>query len=91
MNKVKISQRRIAMRGAMDTGCDYWRPIEAPVTKFLPVDSPIDNEFVIKPDQLDGAPGFDKNKSPDMADPTREAGIHSYYGTTPGHVSSVEK
>ncbi len=31
--------------------------------------------------RLEDAPGFDKNSWPDMADPTWESEIHSYYGT----------
>jgi len=31
--------------------------------------------------RLDEAPGFDKDNWPDMADPTWESEIHSYYGT----------
>lgn len=34
-------------------------------------------------DSLDGAPGFDKNDWPDMADPTWQKKIHAYYGTRP--------
>jgi sporulation protein YlmC with PRC-barrel domain len=33
--------------------------------------------------QLEGAPGFDKDHWPDMADATWEKGIHAYYGTKP--------
>ena len=29
------------------------------------------------------APGFDKDKWPDMADPARATNLHSYYGTKP--------
>lgn len=41
--------------------------------------------FVLDVDKerLDGAPGFDKQHWPDMADETWEKGIHAYYGTTP--------
>lgn len=34
-------------------------------------------------DQLENAPGFDQDHWPDMADPTWENKIHSYYGTKP--------
>ena len=34
-------------------------------------------------DQLESAPGFDQDQWPDMADPTWESKIHSYYGTKP--------
>jgi hypothetical protein len=34
-------------------------------------------------DQLDSAPGFDKDHWPDMADPTWEKSIHAHYGTKP--------
>lgn len=40
-------------------------------------------------EQLDSAPGFDKNKWPDMADPTWAAGIHAYYRTTPGQTPAI--
>ena len=33
--------------------------------------------------QLENAPGFDQDNWPDMADPTWENKIHSYYGTKP--------
>jgi hypothetical protein len=41
--------------------------------------------FVLDVDKerLEGAPGFDKQHWPDMADETWEKGIHAYYGTTP--------
>ncbi len=32
-------------------------------------------------ERLQSAPGFDKDDWPDMADPTRQNTIHSYYGT----------
>lgn len=35
----------------------------------------------VEKDRLDGAPGFDKNHWPDMADPVWAKGIHDYYGT----------
>jgi sporulation protein YlmC with PRC-barrel domain len=41
-------------------------------------------ELDVSKEQLESAPGFDRNKWPDMADATWEAGIHAYYGTTPG-------
>jgi sporulation protein YlmC with PRC-barrel domain len=41
-------------------------------------------ELNVGKDRLEAAPGFDKNKWPDMADTTWAAGIHAYYGTTPG-------
>lgn len=33
-------------------------------------------------EKLEAAPGFDKDDWPDMADPTWQDTIHSYYGTT---------
>jgi sporulation protein YlmC with PRC-barrel domain len=33
--------------------------------------------------RLEKAPGFDKDKWPNMADSTWEEGIHAFYGTTP--------
>lgn len=33
-------------------------------------------------DRLEGAPGFDKDNWPDMANPVWADGIHTYYGTT---------
>ena len=33
-------------------------------------------------EKLESAPGFDKDDWPDMADPTWQDTIHSYYGTT---------
>lgn len=33
-------------------------------------------------EKLESAPGFDKDNWPDMADPTWQDSIHSYYGTT---------
>ncbi|MEH0167079.1 PRC-barrel domain-containing protein [Roseateles sp. MS17] len=35
----------------------------------------------VSKDRLRTAPGFDKNKWPDMADREWEMGIHAYYGT----------
>ena len=37
----------------------------------------------VEKDRLAGAPGFDKNHWPDMADQSWEKTIHSYYGTQP--------
>jgi sporulation protein YlmC with PRC-barrel domain len=34
-------------------------------------------------DQLKNAPGFDKDKWPNMSDQTWAKGVHAYYGTTP--------
>ncbi|PKO90335.1 MAG: photosystem reaction center subunit H [Betaproteobacteria bacterium HGW-Betaproteobacteria-12] len=40
-------------------------------------------ELDVNKERLESAPGFDKNKWPDMADATWVAGIHAYYGTQP--------
>ncbi len=37
----------------------------------------------VNKDRLKDAPGFDKDKWPNMADESWAKGIHSYYGTTP--------
>jgi sporulation protein YlmC with PRC-barrel domain len=37
----------------------------------------------VKKDDLDQAPGFDKDSWPDMADQAWAKGIHDYYGTQP--------
>lgn len=37
----------------------------------------------VNKDQLESAPGFDKDHWPDMADPTWEKSIHAHYGTKP--------
>jgi len=37
----------------------------------------------VSKDQLESAPGFDKDHWPDMADPTWEKSIHAHYGTKP--------
>lgn len=37
----------------------------------------------VEKDRLEGAPGFDKDKWPNMADQTWENDIHRYYGTKP--------
>ncbi|MFP5484688.1 MAG: PRC-barrel domain-containing protein [Gammaproteobacteria bacterium] len=37
----------------------------------------------VNKEQLEGAPGFDKNHWPDMADVAWEKGIHDFYGTKP--------
>jgi sporulation protein YlmC with PRC-barrel domain len=44
-----------------------------------------EHEFLLDVDrqQLESAPGFDKNNWPDMADPSWGAMIHSHYGRTP--------
>ncbi len=34
----------------------------------------------VEKDRLESAPGFDKDDWPDMADPTWQSSIHSYYG-----------
>jgi sporulation protein YlmC with PRC-barrel domain len=49
----------------------------------------VNKRFVLDVDKtrLKGAPGFDKNHWPDMADSTWEQGIHAYYGTKPYHQS----
>lgn len=36
----------------------------------------------VNKERLEGAPGFDANNWPDMANPEWANGIHSYYGTT---------
>lgn len=36
----------------------------------------------VEKDRLKTAPGFDRDKWPDMADPTWASSIHTYYGTT---------
>ena len=40
-------------------------------------------ELDVNKERLENAPGFDKNKWPDMADKSWEEGIHAYYGTKP--------
>lgn len=49
--------------------------------------------FVLDVDKqrLEGAPGFDKHRWPDMADVTWEEGIHAYYGTKPYRVYSGQR
>jgi len=37
----------------------------------------------VNKEQLENAPGFDKDHWPDMADPTWEKSIHAHYGTKP--------
>lgn len=37
----------------------------------------------VKKETLQNAPGFDKDKWPDMSDPRWGAGIHTHYGVTP--------
>jgi sporulation protein YlmC with PRC-barrel domain len=45
----------------------------------------VNKRFVLGVDKerLADAPGFDKDKWPDMQDPTWSKEIHAYYGTTP--------
>lgn len=45
----------------------------------------VNKRFVLNAskDHLEGAPGFDKDDWPDMADTSWEKGIHDYYGTDP--------
>jgi sporulation protein YlmC with PRC-barrel domain len=45
----------------------------------------VNKRFVLSVDKerLANAPGFDKDKWPDMQDPTWSKEIHAYYGTTP--------
>ena len=40
-------------------------------------------ELNVNKQQLEAAPGFDKDRWPDMADMNWEKEIHSYYGTKP--------
>jgi hypothetical protein len=44
----------------------------------------LNKRFVLGVDKerLDDAPGFDKDKWPDMRDPAWRHEIHAYYGTT---------
>lgn len=42
-------------------------------------------ELDVSKERLESAPGFDKNKWPDMADATWVAGIDAYYGTPPAN------
>ena len=37
----------------------------------------------VSKDNLKNAPGFDKDKWPNMSDQTWAKGVHAYYGTTP--------
>ena len=46
-------------------------------------------ELDVSKERLEGAPGFDKNKWPDIADPAWVAGIHAYYGTTPDNIQHI--
>lgn len=43
-----------------------------------------DKRFVlnVEKDRLEGAPGFDKNNWPDMANPVWASGIHAFYGVS---------
>lgn len=45
----------------------------------------VNKRFVLnaEKERLESAPGFDKDKWPDMADPAWTEGIHAYYGTKP--------
>ena len=45
----------------------------------------INRRFILNVEKtrLESAPGFDKDKWPDMADPTWAHSIHAYYGTKP--------
>ena len=47
--------------------------------------NPMDRTFVLDAgrEQLENAPGFDKDNWPDMADERWGAGIHAYYGVSP--------
>jgi sporulation protein YlmC with PRC-barrel domain len=42
-------------------------------------------------ERLDMAPGFDKDRWPDMADETWSKEVHSFYGTKPYTVESMQK
>ena len=46
---------------------------------------PANKRFLLNQDKkrLESAPGFDKDRWPDMADPTWKNTVNSYYGTTP--------
>jgi sporulation protein YlmC with PRC-barrel domain len=46
---------------------------------------PVEKRFILGIDKslLDRAPGFDKNKWPDMADPAWGAQLYGYYGYAP--------
>ena len=46
---------------------------------------PDTNEFLldVKKETLQNAPGFDKDKWPDMSDQRWGAGVHTHYGVTP--------
>lgn len=44
----------------------------------------------VNKEQLKDAPGFDKNKWPDMADATWQAGIHDFYGTPLGRTQAPD-
>lgn len=45
----------------------------------------VNKRFVLNvaKERLESAPGFDKDKWPNMADPAWAQGIHAYYGTKP--------
>ena len=49
------------------------------------------HEFLldVKKETLQNAPGFDREKWPDMADPRWGNGIHTHYGVTPSWQKSL--
>ena len=46
---------------------------------------PLNKRFVlsVEKEKLESAPGFDKEAWPNMADPSWQRDLHSYYGTKP--------
>jgi sporulation protein YlmC with PRC-barrel domain len=78
MNSGRIAYAVLSFGGLMGMGDKLFAvPWEA-----LKLDT--ENErFILNvdKDRLESAPGFDKDNWPDMADPTWQNTIHSYYGT----------
>ena len=53
----------------------------------------VNKRFVlnVEKERLESAPGFDKDKWPNMADPSWAEGVYAYYGTTPSPSSTQLK
>lgn len=79
MNTGKISYAVLSFGGFLGMG----EKLFAVPWQALKLD-PEHKRFIldVEKERLETAPGFDKDKWPNMSDPTWAKGIHSYYGTT---------
>lgn len=80
MNSGKVAYAVLSFRGFLGMGGKRF----AVPWNALTLDT-VNKRFLLdmEKEQLESAPGFDKDDWPDMMDPTWQSTVHSFYGTTP--------